>query len=120
MGANSDFEKLVQTGRPPNIVKRFPNSQALLVSGKVIDQAMIKKGQAMAIAANGRNPFIIEGALKAAQRADAVLLIEIARSESTYCPVNFYNIALYVDSLCNQYGITIPVAIHADHYGIKK
>ena len=120
MGANSDFEKLVQTGRPPNIVKRFPNSQALLVSGKVIDQAMIKKGQAMAIAANGRNPFVIEGALKAAQRADAVLLIEIARSESTYCPVNFYNIALYVDSLCNQYGITVPVAIHADHYGIKK
>ena len=120
MGANSDFEKLIQTGRPPNIVKRFPNSQALLVSGKVIDQAMIKKGQAMAIAANGRNPFVIEGALKAAQRADAVLLIEIARSESTYCPVSFYNIALYVDSLCNQYGITVPVAIHADHYGIKK
>ncbi len=120
MCKNSDFEKLIQTGRPPNIVKRFPNSQALLVSGKVIDQAMIKKGQAMAIAANGRNPFVIEGALKAAQRADAVLLIEIARSESTYCPVNFYNIALYVDSLCNQYGITVPVAIHADHYGIKK
>ena len=24
-----------------------------------------------------------------------------------------------VDALCNEMGITIPVAIHADHYGIK-
>jgi fructose-bisphosphate aldolase class II len=55
----------------------------------------------------------------AAQRADAALLIEIARSESNYCPTNFYNIALHVDSICNELGITIPVAIHADHYGIK-
>jgi fructose-bisphosphate aldolase class II len=73
----------------------------------------------MTIAANGRNSFIIRGALMAAQRADAALLIEIARSESNYCPTNFYNIALHVDSICNELGITIPVAIHADHYGIK-
>ncbi len=119
MGTKSGFKELIEIGRPPNIVGRFPNSQALIVSGKVIDQAMVKKGGAMTIAANARNPFIIEGALKAAQRADAALLIEIARSESTYCPVNFYNIALYVDSLCNRYCITVPVAVHADHYGIK-
>ena len=25
-----------------------------------------------------------------------------------------------VDALCNELGITVPVAIHADHYGIKK
>ena len=73
----------------------------------------------MTIAANGRNSFVIRGALMAAQRADAALLIEIARSESNYCPTNFYNIALHVDCICNELGITIPVAIHADHYGIK-
>jgi len=33
--------------------------------------------------------------------------------------VNFYNIAMHVDVLCNELGITVPVAIHADHYGIK-
>jgi fructose-bisphosphate aldolase class II len=91
----------------------------LIVSGKVIDQALVAKGRAMTIAANGRNSFIIRGALMGAQRADAALLIEIARSESNYCPTNFYNIALHVDSICNELGITIPVAIHADHYGIK-
>jgi fructose/tagatose bisphosphate aldolase len=119
MGMNTDFEKLITIGRPPNITRLFPHSQALIVSGKVIDQAMVAKGKAMTIAANGRNSFVIRGALQAAQRADAVLLIEIAKSESTYCPINFFNIALYVDSVCNELGITIPVAIHADHYGIK-
>lgn len=119
MGTNADFDRLIRIGRPPNISKRFPNSQALIVSGKVIDQAMVAKGKAMTIAANGRNSFVIRGALMAAQRADATMLIEIARSESNYCPVNFYNIALHVDSICNELGITIPVGIHADHYGIK-
>jgi len=116
---NSDYEKLIQTGRPPNIVSRFPNSKALIVSGKVIDQAFVAKGAAMAIAANGRSNIVIRGALQAAQRADAALLIEIARSECNYCPTNFFNIALQVDAICNELGITIPVAIHADHYGIK-
>ena len=119
MGNSNEYAKLIEIGRPPNIVKRFPRSQALIVSGKVVDQAMVAKGKAIAIAANGRNTFVIKGALLAAQRADATLLIEIARSESTYCPVNFYNMALHVDALCNELGITIPVAIHADHYGIK-
>ena len=119
MTTTADFDKLIQTGRPPNITRRFPNSKALIVSGKVVDQALVAKGKAMTIAANGRNSFVIRGALMAAQRADATLLIEIARSECSYCPVNFYNIALLVDSICNELGITIPVAIHADHYGIK-
>ena len=61
----------------------------------------------------------IRGALQAAQRADAAIIIEIARSECAYCPVNFYNIARQVDAVCNELGITVPVAIHADHYGIK-
>jgi len=117
-----DFEKALAVGRPPNVVKLFPNSKALLVSGKVIDRAMIAKGKAVTMAANGRNTFVIRGALKAAQRANAALIIEIAKSEggaSAYCAVNYWNIAAYVDSFCNELGITIPVAIHADHYGIK-
>lgn len=117
--SSADFEKLIGTGRPPNIVQRFPNSKALIVSGKVIDQALVAKGAAMTIAANGRSSIVIRGALLAAQRADAALLIEIARSESTYCPINFFNIATHVDALCNELGVTVPVAIHADHYGIK-
>ena len=121
-GNSADFEKALQIGRPPNVVKRFPNSRALIVSGKFIDRAMLAKGGAIAIAANGRNSFVIRGALMAAQRANAALIIEIAKSEggaNAYCAVNYWNIARIVDAACNELGITIPVAIHADHYGLK-
>ncbi len=119
MSAMTEFDKAVQIGRPPSVSRLFPHSRALLVSGKVIDRALLTKGKAMTIAANGRNFFVIRGALQAAQRADAAIIVEIARSECNYCPVNFYNIARQVDAVCNELGITIPVAIHADHYGIK-
>ena len=72
------------------------------------------------MAANGRNHFVLRGALRAAQRANSALIVEIARSECTYCAVNFWNIARQVDAVCNELGIAVPVAIHADHYGIKK
>ena len=121
MSYSADFEKALQF-RPPNIRELFPNSKALLVSGKVIDRAMLAKGHAIAMACNGRNYFVIRGALKAAQRARAALIIEIAKSEGgqkAYCAVNFWNIARIVDSICNELAITVPVAVHADHYGIK-
>ncbi len=119
---NADFEKALSIGRPPNITKLFPNSKALIVSGKVIDRAMLAKGKAMSIAANGRNYFVIKGALMAAQKANAAIIIEIAKSEggrNAYCAVNYWNIARIVDALCNELGITVPVAVHADHYAIK-
>jgi fructose/tagatose bisphosphate aldolase len=119
----ADFEKALQVGRPPTIRTLFPHSRALLVSGKVIDRAMLAKGGAMTIAANGRSNLVIRGALQAAQRARAAIIIEIARSEggaSAYCATNYWNMARQVDALCNELGITVPVAIHADHYGIKK
>jgi fructose/tagatose bisphosphate aldolase len=120
---STDFEEALKIGRPPNVKKLFPNSKALIVSGKFIDRAMLAKGNAIAMAANGRNHFVIRGALQAAQRANAAIIIEIARSEggaNAYCAVNYWNIARQVDAICNELYITIPVAIHADHYGIKK
>ena len=120
--SQNDFTRALEIGRPPNIVKLFPNSKALIVSGKIIDAALAEKGKAMTMAANGRNSLIIRGALKAAQRAQSCLIIEIARSEggaNAYCPVSYWNIARHVDAFCNELGITVPVAIHADHYGIK-
>jgi fructose-bisphosphate aldolase class II len=117
-----DFEKALKVGRPPNITHLFPNSRALIVSGKVIDRAMIAKRHAISIAANGRNHFVIRGSLIAAQKANSALIIEIAKSEggaNAYCAVNYWNIARQVDAVCNELGITIPIAIHADHYGIK-
>lgn len=120
--ASAEFEKALEIGRPPNIVRLFPNSRALIVSGKVIDRAMMAKGKAMTIAANGRNHFVIYGAIRAAQRANAAIIIEIAKSEggtSAYCACNLWNLASQVDAIMNELGVTVPVAIHADHYGIK-
>lgn len=119
----ADFNKCLQVGRPPNVRTLFPHSKALLVSGKYIDRAMLRKGQAICLAANGRNSFVLKGALLGAQRANACLIIEIAKSEggaNAYCPVSLWNIARQVDAACNELGITVPVAVHADHYGIKK
>lgn len=123
MSNSAEYTKLLEIGRPPNIKKLFPNSKALIVSGKVIDRAMRIKGAAMTMAANGRSTFVIRGALLAAQRANSAIIIEIARSEggaNAYCPVSLWNMATIVDSLCNELHITVPVAIHADHYGIKQ
>ena len=119
---SSDFEIALKKGRPPNISKLFPNSKALIVSGKFIDRAMLTKGNAISMAANGRNHFVIRGALRAAQRANSAIILEIAKSEggaNAYCAVNYWNIARQIDAICNEMGITIPVVIHADHYGIK-
>lgn len=119
---SKDFKKALEVGRPPNITKLFPHSEALIVSGKVIDRALMAKGKAMTIAANARSYFIIPGILKAAQRANAAVIIEIAKSEggaSSYCAVNYWNMATLVDAAMNELHITIPVAIHADHYGLK-
>ncbi len=117
-----DYERALEIGRPPNISTLFPHSRALLVSGKVIDRALLAKGKAMTIAANGRNHLVIRGVLRAAQRARAAVIIEIARSEggaNAYCATNYWNMARQVDAVCNELNIRVPVAIHADHYGIK-
>jgi fructose-bisphosphate aldolase class II len=120
--SSREFDKALELGRPPNVVKLFPHSRALLVSGKAIDRAMIAKGGSVAIAANARNSFVARGALRAAQKASSAIIIEIAKSEGGadgYCDVSLWNMARLVDSLCNELGIRIPVAIHGDHYGIK-
>ncbi|OQY52898.1 MAG: ketose-bisphosphate aldolase [Desulfobacteraceae bacterium 4572_89] len=119
---SKDFNTALDYGRPANIKKLFPNSKALIVSGKYIDQAMLAKGNCMTIAANARNSFVLRGTLAAAQRADAAIIIEIARSEggtNAYCPVSLWNMATLTDAIMNELGITIPVAIHGDHFGIK-
>ncbi len=119
---SKEFLKALEVGRPPNITKLFPNSKALIVSGKVIDRAMIAKGNSISIAANVRNSFVIRGTLMAAQRANSAVILEIAKSEGgakAYCAVNYWNMAALIDQVCNELGITVPVAIHADHYGIQ-
>ena len=94
-----DFDKALAIGRPPNISRLFPSSKALIVSGKVVDRALRAKGQAMTIAANCRNTLVVRGVLRAAQRANAAILVEIAKSEggrNAYTAVNYWNLATQI------------------------
>jgi hypothetical protein len=50
------FKKALAVGRPPNVVKLFPKSNALLVSGKYIDRAMLARGKVIAIAGKAEIP----------------------------------------------------------------
>ena len=43
----ADFDRALKVGRPPNVTKLFPNSRALIVSGKYVDRAMLAKGKAI-------------------------------------------------------------------------
>ena len=50
------------------------------------------------------------------------MILEIAKSEGgtgAYCATNYWNLARQADAVMNELAITVPVAIHADHYGIK-
>ena len=109
--------------RPANVQKLFPDSKTLIVSGKVIHAAMAKRRAggkpALTIAANGRSDWVIEGALRAAHRTGAALLIEIAKSEGNYCDPNFYTLAKKVNDIAMKADLQVVVAIHADHYAIK-
>ena len=66
------FDYALEVGRPPTVCELFPDSKALLVSGEIIDLAMCGKGNAVAMAVNGRNELVIRGALQAAQRQQKV------------------------------------------------
>ena len=116
------FNKALEIGRPPNIVKLFPNSKALIVSGKVIDRAMIAKGKAMTIAANGRNHFVIRGTSSGrpkGQCGDHHRDRQVRGRSEFLLRRDVVEHCKRTDALCNELGITVPVAIHADHYGIK-
>ena len=121
--SQADYDQAFRIGRAPNAQQLFADSNAFIVSGKVVNSAMQLKGKAMTIAANARNPWVMIGSLRAAQRANAAITLEIAKSEGgvqdSYCPVNFLNMGSWAAQVADKYGITIPFSLHADHYGIK-
>jgi hypothetical protein len=74
------------------------------------------------MAANGRNSFVIRGALKAAQKANAAIIIEIAKSEGgadVYCAIDFWQKVRIFYAICNELGITIPMAMNTNVYSFN-
>lgn len=104
--------------RPLNVQALYGDEAVGLVSGRDIAEAAKEKG-AIVLAANVRNPLTIKGLLRAAKKCSAVVLLELAKSESTYCGCNFDNVPDYALRYSAEMGHGVLFGLHVDHYGIK-
>ncbi|UCG20181.1 MAG: class II fructose-bisphosphate aldolase [Deltaproteobacteria bacterium] len=113
---SSDLSKY----RPENVQKRFPNSKAPLVNGKVLYQAA-RKANAMIMAANIRCRLPLEGVIRASMATQAPIIYEIAKSELGYTEFDPMSFAEFIVTENDRLGNTsVPFAIHGDHITVKK
>jgi fructose/tagatose bisphosphate aldolase len=113
---SSDLSKY----RPENVQKRFPNSKAPLVNGKVLYQAA-RKANAMIMAANIRCRLPLEGIIRASMATQAPVIYEIAKSELGYTEFDPTVFAELIVSENERLANTsVPFAIHGDHITVKK
>ena len=104
--------------RPLNVQARFANEEMGLVSGRDI-AAAAKKCDSIVLAANARHPLVVKGVLRAAKKKNAAVLIELAKSESTYCGSTYDNLADYALKYSAELGHGAVFGLHVDHYAIK-
>lgn len=118
MDVNSKAYQELLKKRPLNVQARFGNSQMGLVSGRDICAAAKQCG-CIALAANARHPIVIKGVLQAAKKKNAAVLIELAKSESTYCGSTYDNLPDYALKYSEEIGNGAVFGLHVDHYAIK-
>ena len=114
---NRNYEKFLQL-RPVNVQRVFKESGMGLVSGRDI-YAVMKKKHAICMAANIRNFLSALGIFRAAKKTDAVVLLELAKSETGYCGVHYDNLPSQAEKYSKELGHGIVFGLHMDHYGIK-
>ena len=89
-----------------------------LVSGRDI-AAAAREVDSIVLAANARHPLVIKAVLQAAKKKNAAVLIELAKSESTYCGATYDNISEYALKYSEEMGHGAVFGLHVDHYAIK-
>lgn len=104
--------------RPLNVQTRFGNEELGLVSGRDIVEAG-REVNAIVLAANARHPLVIKALLQAAKNKHAAVLIELAKSEATYCGATYDNIPDYAMQYSAELGHGAVFGLHVDHYAIK-
>ena len=113
---SSDLSKY----RPENVQKRFPDSKAPLVNGKVLFKAA-QKANAMVMAANIRCRLPLEGIIRASVTTQAPVIYEIAKSELGYTEFDPQSFAEFIVAENDRLGNTsVPFAVHGDHITVKK
>ncbi|MDR0654032.1 MAG: class II fructose-bisphosphate aldolase [Synergistaceae bacterium] len=118
MDQNSSSYKQLLARRPLNVQAKFGGSGLGLVSGRDIATAAKETGS-IVLAGNARNALVIKGLLKAAKELDAPVLIELAKSESTYCGATYDNIPEFALKYSEELGHGVIFGLHVDHYAIK-
>ena len=111
------FRELLEK-RPLNVQAVFGGEPVALVSGRDIAAAARRTGS-IVLAANVRNPLTIKGVLMAARDLNAFVLLELAKSESTYCGCTFENVPQLALQYSSELGGGVPFGLHVDHYAIK-
>lgn len=104
--------------RPLNVQAAYGGEPVGLVSGRDVFGAA-KKAGAIMLAANARNPLTIKGVLRAAKKLDAAVVLELAKSESTYCASTYDNMVGYAVRYSAELGHGVVFALHMDHYAVK-
>jgi fructose/tagatose bisphosphate aldolase len=118
MDVNSKAYKEMLLRRPLNVKTLWGNERVGLVSGRDIYAACKELG-CVVLAANCRNPLTAKGVLRAAKKLDAAVVLEVAKSETSYCFGNFENLPTYATKYSKELGDGVIFAMHVDHYGIK-
>ena len=118
MNIDSKGYKDLLAKRPLNVQALFGSEPLGLVSGRDIATAA-KETCSIVLAGNARNALVIKGLLQAAKELDAPLLIELAKSENSYCGATYDNIPQYAAKYSAEIGHGAIFALHVDHYAIK-
>jgi fructose/tagatose bisphosphate aldolase len=118
MNVESKGYKELLEKRPLNVQALYGNEPIGLVSGRDI-AAAVKDAGVIVLAGNARNVLVIKGLLKAAKELNSPVLIELAKSESTYCGATYDNIPSYAAKYSAELGHAVIFALHVDHYAIK-
>jgi len=118
MNVESKGYKELLEKRPLNAQARFGSEPLGLVSGRDI-AAAAKETESIVLAGNARNALVIKGLMKAAKELNAPVLIELAKSENTYCGATYDNIPDYALRYSAELGHGVVFALHVDHYAIK-
>ncbi|MDR0649227.1 MAG: class II fructose-bisphosphate aldolase [Synergistaceae bacterium] len=118
MDIGSKGYKAMLDRRPLNVQALYENEPLCLVSGRDIASA-VKEAGAIVLAGNARNALVIKGLLKAAKELNSPVLIELAKSEDSYCGATYDNIPDYAMKYSAELGHGVVFALHVDHYAIK-
>lgn len=118
MSGNGNTWQMMLKRRPLNVKGLWGNENVGLVSGRDIFAACRELG-CVALAANCRHPLTAKGVLRAAKKLGAAVVLEIAKSENSYCYGNFENLPHCAVKYSGEMGDGVVFAMHVDHYGIK-